>query len=505
MNRKTSIENIAMILALATIISKILGLMRELVVAYRFGAGSITDAFVLTNGIPSMIFVSIGTAININYIPYYQKLKDKEEQNQFTSNLLNIIIVILLVGCLFVNIFPEFILNIFAVGLPDETKHYAVVMLRIVMFSIIPIIVAHLFQAYSQANGQFITTALFGIVTNVVIIITTFLSTEKNYWFLSVGTIMANAAGMIMIVWGAGKSGFQYCSIFDPFNKQIKTLIFLTLPLMVENIASSMSLIVDRNLASFLESGTISGLSYAGLLGNIAGTMISNSIITATFPSFSRLLASGNKDKFEESFKKYGNVMLFLLCPMAMVMIFYAKDIVIFVFQHGVFSSDASKIVWESMACYAIGIIPSGMQTYLIRVFYALQDTKTPVKIKVFALLCNIALNFAAVFRWRHIGIAMSTSISFIISYILLAYFLTGRYGFASVKSITKRMLVGILLSIIPAALSFILFNYCIQIEELFLKLVLELSVFIICYFGAFGITNQKMVKEAADVLKGRF
>ena len=68
------------------------------------------------------------------------------------------------------------------------------------MFSIIPIIVAHLFQAYSQANGQFITTALFGIVTNVVIIITTFLSTEKNYWFLSVGTIMANAVGMIMIV-----------------------------------------------------------------------------------------------------------------------------------------------------------------------------------------------------------------------------------------------------------------------------------------------------------------
>ena len=210
MNRKTSIENIAMILALATIISKILGLMRELVVAYRFGAGSITDAFVLTNGIPSMIFVSIGTAININYIPYYQKLKDKEEQNQFTSNLLNIIIVILLVGCLFVNIFPKFVLNIFAVGLPDETKHYAVVMLRIVMFSIIPIIVAHLFQAYSQANGQFITTALFGIVTNVVIIITTFLSTEKNYWFLSVGTIMANAAGMIMIVWGTGKIGFQY-------------------------------------------------------------------------------------------------------------------------------------------------------------------------------------------------------------------------------------------------------------------------------------------------------
>lgn len=496
MNKKRSIGNIAVILAMGTIVSKLLGFTRELAVAYKFGAGSITDAFVLTNGIPSMVFVSIGTAIGINYIPYYQKLKTKKEQDRFSSNLLNIVIVILLSGCLIVNMCPELVLKIFATGLPDETERYAVVMLRIVMFSIIPIITAHLFQAYSQANGQFITTAVFGIVTNIVMIITTFLSTEKNYWFLSVGTILANTAGMIVVVLGARKSGFQYFPVLEPWNEQIKMLVLLTLPLIAEDIASSMSLLVDRNLASFLDSGTISGLSYAGTLGNIAGTMISGSLITATFPTFSKLLSNGDVDQFEKGFQKYADVMLFLICPIGMMLIFHARDIVVFVFEHGVFDSEASRIVWESMICYGIGIIPSGMQTYLIRVFYALQDTKTPVNIKVFTLLCNIVLNLAAVRRWRHIGIAMSTSISLMIAYLLLAYFLEKKYGLTSVQSITRGMVMGILISVIPGILSFVLFHSWILVENLFLKLVLEFSVFFVCYFMIQWMVNRRVMKE---------
>lgn len=501
MNKKKSIGNITIILAVGTIVSKILGFIRELMVAYKFGAGSITDAFVLTNGIPSMVFVSIGTAIGINYIPYYQKLKTKNEQDRFSSNLLNIVIVILLSGCLIVNVCPRFVLKIFATGLPGETERYAVVMLRIVMFSIVPIIVAHLFQAYSQANGQFITTAVYGIVTNIVIIITTFLSTEKNYWLLSVGTIIANTAGMIMVLLGVRKSGFQYFFVFEPLNQQIKKLVILTLPLIAEDLASSLSLLVDRNLASFLDSGTISGLSYAGTLGNIAGTMVSGSLTTATFPTFSKLLSDGDVDRFEESFQKYADVMLFLICPIGMVMIFHARDIVVFVFEHGVFDSQASRIVWESMICYGIGIIPLGMQTYLIRVFYALQNTKTPVKIKVFALMCNIMLNLAFVRKWRHIGIAMSTSISFMIAYILLAYFLRKKYGLTSVKSITRGMVSGILLSIIPGILSFGLFYSWIPANNLFLKLVLEFSVFFACYIMIEWIANRKVIKEILSIL----
>lgn len=504
MKRKETIADAAILIMMGTMVAKSLGFVRELAIAYKYGAGSISDAFLLTNGIPSMIFVSIGTAIGINYIPFCQKLKDKEEQDRFTSNLLNVILIILLTGCILVDFFPKLILKIFATGLPDETEEYAVVMLRIVMFSIIPIIVSHLFQAYSQIKGQFHTTAWFGVITNIIIIGTTLISTEKTYYLLSVGTILANTAGMLIILYGVKKDGYQYLRLFEPFDNYIKMLVILTLPLVIEDVASSMCLLVDRNLASFLDSGTISALSYAGTLGNIAGTMISGPIITASFPAFSKLIADNNQDGFDKEFSKYSNVICFFLCPISIAMLFHAKDIVQFIFEYGKLGNTASRIVWESMACYAVGVVPLGLQTYLIRGYYAMQDTKTPVKIKVFSLICNIALNLATVKIWKHMGIAMSTSISYIIAYILLAYCLQKKYQIKSVKDISKGVIVNVISSVIPGMISFLMFNFWISIDLLFVKLFLEIALFAAVYLIVIGITNRKTLITAVHIMKKR-
>ena len=95
MSKLSKVARASIILMIGTVLSKILAFVRELMVAYRFGAGSISDAFVLTNGIPTLIFVSVGTAININYIPYYHRIKDEAEKDKFTSNLTNICMIIL--------------------------------------------------------------------------------------------------------------------------------------------------------------------------------------------------------------------------------------------------------------------------------------------------------------------------------------------------------------------------------------------------------------------------
>ena len=271
---------------------------------------------------------------------------------------------------------------------------------------------------------------------------------------------------------------------------------------MVENVAFNMCLLVDRNLASFLDSGTISGLSYAGTLGNIAGTMISGPITTATFPVFSKLIADNNQDEFEHEFSKYSNIVCFFMCPISIAMLFHAKDIVQFIFEHGKFGDAASQIVWESMACYAIGIVPLGLQTYLIRGYYAMQDTKTPIKINVFSLICNIALNLATVKKWKHAGIAMSTSISYAIAYMLLSYCLQKKHQIKSVKEISKGMVINIILSIIPGMISFLIFNFWISLDALFIKLFLEMTLFAAVYLIVIGITNRRILTTAVQIIK---
>lgn len=503
MTRMSKVAKASLILMIGTILSKVLGFARELIVAYQFGANSISDAFLLTNSIPNLIFVSVATAININFIPYYHRIEEEETRNRFTSNLANICVVVLLAGCILINAFPHLVLKIFAAGLPEETERYAVIMLRIVVFSIIPIILSFLFQAYLQANELFVSTALYGVVTNSTVILFTFIATEETYYLLSIGTILSHLIGLILIVIAVKrKTEFRYICCLHFKDPLIKGLALLTLPLVLEDVASSMSLLVDRNLASFLDKGTISGLSYAGTLGNIASTMIATAIMTATFPVFSKLLAAGKKAEFNVEFEKHATVISYLLGPISVFMLLNATDIVTFVFEHGVFDGSATKIVAESMACYAAGVLPMGLQSYLIRGFYAMQDTKTPVKIKVFALVCNIVLNLISVHFLQHMGIALSTSVSYCIAYFLLTRSLKKKHGIEGTGRITAEGGISLIFSVIPGVGLFLVFNKLVQIPNLFIKLLVEGVLFVGFFIAMMAVFRRDRLKDIVGALK---
>ena len=483
MAKLSKIAKASVILMIGTVLSKILGFARELLVAYRFGAGSISDAFILTNGIPTLLFASLATAININYIPFYHRIETQERRNRFTSNLATLSAIVMLIGCVIVNLFPRVFLKIFATGLPEETEQYAVLMLRIVVFSILPIILSHLYQALLQANESFSSTALYGILTNITVIVFTFLATEEKYYVLSIGTIASHLIGLgLILLYVRKKTDYRYTLCADPKDPLLKELIVLTLPLVLEDLASSLSLLADRNLASFLDKGTISGLSYAGTIGNIASTMIATAIITATFPAFSKLLAEGKKEQFSVSFEKYASVISYILAPISVFMVFNAHDIVTFIFQHGAFDGTATKIVAESMLCYAAGVLPMGLQSYLIRGFYAIQDTKTPVKIKVFALASNIVLNLASVRFLAHKGIALSTSISYVIAYFLLLHSLKKKHGIDNLNAVTRESGAALALSLLPAAGLYLLFHSVIGISVVLIRLLLSGALFVGVY-----------------------
>lgn len=492
MVKSGSVTKASVILMIGAIFSKLLAFARELFVAYRFGAGSISDAFILTNGIPTILFVSLVTAININFIPFFHRIETQESRDCFTSNVMNICLIIMLGGCLVVNIFPELFLKLFATGLPPETEKYSVLMLRIVVFSIIPLILSYLFQAYLQANKLFSSTAFYGVITNTVVILTTFLATEENYYILSIGTVTSYFVGLFFIFFYLkNNTSFHYTFYFNPRDKNIKMFILLTMPLLAEDIASSMSLLADRNIASFLDKGTISGLSYAGAMGQIASTMIAASIITASFPTFSQLIAEKQQSKFMVLFERYANIISYLLAPISAFLLVNAQDIVTLIFEHGAFSSSSSKIVIESMICYTVGLLPMGLQSYFIRGFYVMQDTQTPVKIKVFSFAVGIGLKLITVKYLAHMGIALSTSLSFIMSYILLMYFLKSKHAMNNLGNITREGLFALFLSLGAAVSCYLIVNHLFFVKYVLVRLLMN-SLFFAIIFLFLGIILRK-------------
>ncbi len=501
--KKKAVFQNAILLMLGTILSKILGFGREWVIAYKYGAGAISDAFILTNSIPTTIFVSLATAITINYIPICTECKSEKDKNYFTSNIIGIATLIMLIGTVIIEIFAENIIFIFAPGLGFETKRYAVKMLRIVVFSIFPIIYTSIFQGYSQINGNFRMTSIYGVVINLIIITMVLVSTETRFYLLSIGYIFSYVVGMVICLAEAKKNKFSFHFTIDFSDNKIKKIILLTLPLMVEDVSASLSLVVDKVLGSYLESGTISALGYAATLGNVASTMIATAIITVTYPIFSKLVVENKGEEFTSELKKYGYVLGILLAPITAFVICYSKEITIVIFEHGAFNSMSSTIVGEAMVCYAVGIIPCGIQSYYVRAFYSLKETMLPVIVKVGSLLLNIILNIALVENFKHKGIALSTSLSYLISMILLAYLFDRKFHTNICTKINRCALNSTFIALLIAGILKISIGRLVQNELVEIAISGMLFVFlsvIVFYF----LGDRTLKKEIFFLIKRR-
>lgn len=432
----------AFVLFVCTIISKILGFAREMVVAYKFGAGAISDAFVTTNSIPTVLFSSLSVAIGINFIPVLTSIRNDDKKRLrdiFTSKVFMLSLIIMIAGIVFMISYPEVILKIFAGGLDEIAFKYAKNMLYITTFSVIPIVFSQICQSYLQIQNRFVSTGLTGIISNIIIIGFTLLSSSEQYWILSVGTLISNMIVFCVLWFEMMKTGYRFRISEKLIDDNIKKIVLLTGPLMLETLFSEMQIIVDRNMASRLESGTITALSYAGSLTNMLYVMIVTSIITTSFPKFSEYGTQKNYDDLKRRFIYYGDILAMILIPLSILLFILADEIVEVLFMRGAFNMRAATITSECVQFYALGVFAMGMKSYVIRVYYALQDTKTPTRYAVFAMLLNIVLNFLLIFKFQHVGLALATSLANIIAYILLLRQLSKKIEFDWYQEVGKN------------------------------------------------------------------
>lgn len=482
MKHNSTIIHTAGLLVMGAVLSKLLGFFREILFVHQFGASSITDAYLLTNSIPTVLFSSLAVAVNLNFIPMYMKLGLSKNRGTFTSNLLSIIVVASLLGCLLLNLFPRQVLYLFAMTLADETLDHAIPMLRIVSFSVFPILAQQLFMAYSQANEYFLFTAAHGVILNLMLMVTYVIATQDTYYLLSIGVVSAQFVVMLLMLHSARRAGFHYTLILDFRDSAIHTMFFLTVPLALGKFAEEMSLLVDRNLAASLGTGLLSGLAYAALLANAASSIVMNSITTASFPTFSRLASDGDQNAFSSSFGKYFSVLIFALCPISIFMAVFAEDAVRCILTHGALKATSAKIIWESTACYAFGIVPLGVQNYFVRGFYAFRDTKKPAVIVGTSLLCNIGMSLCLVRFFAHIGISIATSLSYVLASAGLMYCFRRNYGMTVFRSIGRELVLYLVSAAVLSAATYWLFHRVLLVDSVAIRLVSEGVLFFSLY-----------------------
>ncbi|MFR6550950.1 MAG: murein biosynthesis integral membrane protein MurJ [Paraclostridium sordellii] len=364
---------------------------------------------------PSVLFSAVAAAIATTFIPLYYEndnLGKREDALKFTNNVLNIVMVTTLILAL--------MSSIFAIGFAGETLEITVYFTRIMVFSIVFLGLSNIMTSFLQVNNNFILPGLIGVPLNIIIIISIILSVKYNPYILPIGTLIAMVSQFLFKIPFAKKVGYKYKPVRELSDKYIKKMVWLVGPVFIGVAVNQINAMIDRTLASTLQAGSISALNYANRLNNFVMGLFIMSIAAVIYPILSKLSTENDKTKFYESVRRSINTVILLEIPISVGAIVLANPIVSVLFKRGEFDEKATRMTAIALIFYSIGMVAFGLRYILGKVFYSLQETKTPMINGAIAMILNIALNLVLVRFMGYAGLAFATSISSIICIFLL-------------------------------------------------------------------------------------
>lgn len=498
----------ALIIIILTLGSKFLGFFREVLIASKFGSGMETDTFFIAMTATALITGLLSTAISTTFIPVLSEIESKEGKEgkiEHANNMLNIIFVNSIILVIITWIAAPTIVRLLAKGFEGEQFNLALQLTRIGLPMILFGGIIGVFTGYLQSEQKFTAPAAIGLPFNLVYIyFLIFLSSKFGIKGLMVTAVIAVASQFLIQIPEAINSGYKYKFNFDLKDKYIRKVILLSVPVLIGVAINDLNSIIDRTLASSLIPGSISALNYANKLkGLILGVFIS-AITTVIFPLLSK---ESNNDNIPGMKKIMGygiNLILIITVPATVGLIVLSTPIVQIAFQRGAFDTTATLMTSQALVFYSIGLVAMALNLLLTRVYYSLQDTKTPMINGAISVGFNIVLNIILVKYMAHAGLALATSIATTIATILLLYGLKRTIGFLGTKAYITTFLKTGLASGIMGLVAYLIYHglyRALGVSKLYnlISLLVAVSIAAIVYVILCYVFKVEEVRDVMD------
>lgn len=438
------------------LIGKVLGFGRESLIAYRFGTGMEKAAWTVAQSSTGLMSALITEAIATTFIPQLQKVElqlGPEYKNKYTSNMLYLTGFIALVLSILGIVFAPYVAKFTGGRFDDETFALTVVLIRIAMPLIVFASTVGVLTGFLQFNGRFAAAGATNLPLNLVYIIyLVFLAPHFGIYGVAVASVLGVVAQVLFLTPGAIKSGFRlkaYMNFRDPYAKEA---ILLALPVLVSVSVNNINTIVNKYLATGLGNAAVSRLDYANKLNLLILGIFIAAITAVVFPSMSRAFAQGDYLLGKQIMNGSVKAVLLITVPSTIGMIVLARPVVEIAFQRGAFLPEDTIATAAALRCYAVVLISLSINNVLNRVYYSIQDTKTPFYIGLVNVVLNVGLNLIVVNIFGIRGLAASVSFSTTVACFLRFWFLhkkLGRLGMKSyIRAFVKTVMAGLVMGI---------------------------------------------------------
>ncbi|WP_418753501.1 murein biosynthesis integral membrane protein MurJ [Faecalitalea cylindroides] len=497
------------VVMIITLVSKCLGFLRDMVLAYCYGANTITDAYYVAQTIPEFLFSLVVQAIAIGFIPIYMDiLNDNGEREAFSFtkkiHYLGWIFVCVLIAVVY--LFSEPLVKLFASGFDPSTAKLAEVFIKISVWGMFFRISAAVDSAFLNANNNFTIPSLTGVPLDIITIISIFVSYYlKIPEILAVGIVVSSLSQMILQKPSVKKvfNGFKNKD-FKLFDVHVKKMIALFLPVAIGVGASQINLLVDRTLASTIEGG-ISALNYANKVNNILENIMILSLATVMFPTFSKHAAKNDIQSLSNDISHTLLITIVIMLPCSFFSFIYAVDAIQILFGRGAFDATAVNLTVQAMQFYSIGLIFISCNAILVRAMYSLKKVKTVSLCSWISVFVNVLLNLFLMRYMQIRGLALATSIANMCTTILLLYNLKKQIGSSFIKNIKNEVLKIIGISFVVCIVAFLL-DYALNlfINEL-VACCISASISILLYLFLTIIFKVSIITDTVKKIMIRF
>ena len=475
-----------------TLISRILGYVRDILIAIFLGTSFFADAFFVAFRLPNTFrrLFAEGT-FNAAFIPSYasELAVNKERADHFAKNIFNILFLILLILVLISEIFMPQLIFLIAPGFykdPEKLK-LAVDLSRITFPFLFFICIASFFGAILNSYNKFAAAAAAPIILNVILIGSLFFSQWLNIsdvLTLSYAVSFAGFLQLLILLFFVRKNFKPILSIKIKLDKQIKFFFRKLLPSIFSSGVTQINILVGTIIASF-QAGAVSYLYYADRVYQINLAVAGIAVGTVMLPELSKHVKNNNSDEINNLQNRALELCLFLSIPAATALVLASEEIITSLFGYGSFNSDSVTNTALALTFFAFGVPAFSILKIFSNYFFARNDTKTPFYLSVISVILNILISVSFFNKLGFVIIPIATSISSWINVFLHYYFIKKRnlYNFDKTfiykfpRMILSVVVMGIILYLLLGFFSE-QFNYNEGWKFIYLFIIVIISLF---------------------------
>ena len=392
MKEKTS-KPVILIFVL-TVVGKIMGFIRSMIIAAYYGADNVTDAYYLTNGIISNVFYAITMSVSVAFLPLYIKVKEEKGKlagKQFASRVLvNMSMLSGMVTLVLIAVAP-LVIKIVAFSYVGTQFQMAVLFFRIMAVGIVFSLVTDIMQSLMNAEKIYGYVSFATILNSFILIIAIIVFDERfGILALVIATPLSYLAQYIFLKLRSRKF-VSFTLKYGIRDSNFKFLCKQSLPIFLSNATIEINQMIDQLLLISIAEGAVTALSYSAVLFQFSAHILCMPVSTVTYTEISQACARKDYDSVRYSLQQALELFILIGIPIAIVIFFMPKLIVQIVYGRGEYDLTAITQTAVGLKYYAFCLIPYCIKQVFTKAFYSMEDTKTPMKTGVLEVCLNIA------------------------------------------------------------------------------------------------------------------